>query len=142
MKSETSNNRINYKNEFIFGMIWGNGTQPRQLSVYKKDDVLLAVNKAYRDMIQHNMKGFGLKKVYELKCKTDKEKAKKRKDILSRKNEIVKELKEELAIKIIEIFKLFSKNLCIVNKFSSVNTSGISSPNISRINISHRCIGI
>ena len=104
MKSETSNNRINYKNEFIFGMIWGNGTQPRQLSVYKKDDVLLAVNKAYRDMIQHNMKGFGFKKVYELKCKTDKEKAKKRKDILSRKNEIVKELKEELAIKIIEIF--------------------------------------
>ena len=105
MESKTITNRCDHKNEFVFSMIWSNDTPCRQLSVYKKDDVILAVNKAYRDMMQHNMNGFGLKKVYKFKCKTDINKSQTRKNILTKKNKIVKDLKEEIAENFVKIFE-------------------------------------
>lgn len=87
---------------FAFGMMWG-GEEAHQLSVLKIEDVLLAVNKAYRDMIQHNVSGLSLKKVTDFKCNDAQTRDKKA--ILNLKTEKIKELKQHVAEQVVSVFK-------------------------------------
>lgn len=85
--------------DFTFAMMWH--TSPaRKLDVTKLDDVILAVNNAYRDMMPRTISGIGLSKLNEIPNKTV---PKSCKDALrDSKSKLLNDLRMELAKNIIE----------------------------------------
>lgn len=93
--------------EFRFYMLWNEYrvSDHLKLDVTNKDDVILAVRKAYIDMQVRTIGGLGLKFLDDL---NDDEKAKLKDEIgalLERKTESIKQVKEWLAEEISKIFK-------------------------------------
>lgn len=102
MKMET-NVSVTSKN-FAFGMMWG-GKAFHALSVLSVEDVCLAVNKAYRDMIQHNVPGLGLQKLANYKCTGDKARQARKKEIFAEKQTLINAMKQRLAAAIVGTFQ-------------------------------------
>lgn len=105
MQNERKPDRTYDKEEFAFGMMWGVKGH-RALSVLKPDDVVLAVNKAYLDMIQHNVPGLSLKTLLnDVKCGRNSPEIANRNAIFERKKERIDGLKCELAEIIADVFR-------------------------------------
>ena len=103
------------RDRFLFGSFW-NDDDCRKLSVLKEADVLLAINKAYIDMTPRTIVGLGLS---EDKIRKETKKSEEYKALVTKKSELINELKKNLAQMIVkEVFDkekfddTIHKNLC------------------------------
>lgn len=85
--------------DFIFAMMWH--TSPaRRLDVTKPDDVILAVNNAYRDMMPRTINGIGLSNLDKIPAKTASNSDKQA--LRNVKSDLLNELRTNLAKNIID----------------------------------------
>lgn len=94
-------NQQNNIEDFKFYLLWGDKTR-RQLDLLNKNDVILAVNKAYIDMQPRTIDGLGLKLA---NGKNAPKKNKEYWDIVEFKNSEIKAIKDNLAAGTVQMIK-------------------------------------
>ncbi|MBQ8393500.1 MAG: hypothetical protein IJX51_06990 [Clostridia bacterium] len=98
--------------DFTFGVMW-HTCPARELNVTKPEDVILAVNNAYRDMMPRTINGLGLSGLDQIPVKTVKNKEKNA--LRDRKAELLDELRMNLASNIITKVFLANSGVGIFN---------------------------